>query len=93
MLRWMLSPNDSWQTPICSDRKRDSPPILRGDHLVDRRTAGPAAGERRARHQAAHRAVVLVARPGHAGRRIIEAADHVDVVAERRQRRRHGVIS
>jgi len=27
MLRWMLSPNDSWQTPIWSDRKRDSLPI------------------------------------------------------------------
>ena len=40
MLRWMLSPNDSCETPICSERKRDSPPILRGDHLID---GGPPA--------------------------------------------------
>ena len=28
MFRWMLSPNDSWQTPICSERKRLSLPIF-----------------------------------------------------------------
>ena len=27
-LRWMLSPKDSWQTPIWRERKRESPPIF-----------------------------------------------------------------
>ena len=28
IFRWMLSPNDSCETPICSERNRESPPIF-----------------------------------------------------------------
>ena len=91
MLRWMLSPKDSCETPICSERKRDSVPIFAAIDLVDGRPAGAVAGERRAGHHAAHRFVVAVAGARYGGRRVIEAGEDVNIVAERRQRRRHGV--
>ena len=95
MLRWMLSPNDSWQTPICRERKRLSIADLLGDHLVDGGAAGPSAREHLARDEAAHRVVVPVPRPGQAGRRIVDAAEHVDVLAvpgQRLQAGRHLIV-
>ena len=92
----MLSPNDSWQTPICRLRKRLLSPIFCGDRLIDRRSAGAAAREHFARDQAAHRVVMAVARPRQPGRRIIDAAENMNVLAESRQRlqaRRHFEIA
>src|SRR5580765_4980549 len=63
------------------------PADARGDHLVDGRPAGAAAGKGRARHQGTHRAVMVVARTRHARRRIIETRNNMDIVAERRERR------
>jgi len=57
-----------------------------GDRLIDRRSSRPVVGERRAGGDAADRLVVAVARPGRGGRLVIQAAEHVDIVAERRQR-------
>ena len=54
-------PNDSCDTPICSERKRELSPIFAREHLIDRRAAGSAAGERRAGHQRAHRVRMAVA--------------------------------
>ena len=59
---------------------------LRGDRLVDRRSAGAVAGERRAGGHAADRLVVSVARTARGSGLVVEAAEHVDIVAERRQR-------
>src|SRR5207247_1749391 len=59
---------------------------LRGDRLIDGAPAGAAAGEGSTRYQRAHRPVMIVARPGHTRRRIIEACDDMDIVAKRRQR-------
>src|SRR5262249_36417196 len=69
------------------------PSELGGDHLVERRSAGPAAGEHRARHQAARRVRVAVARAS--GGRVVDAAQHVEIAAERRhgrEARRHLVM-
>ena len=82
----MLSPCDSWQTPICSERKRELPPIFAGDHLIDRRTAGTASGESSSGHQAAHRAMMIVSRSRLARSGIVEPADDLKIVAEPRER-------
>ena len=34
-------PNDSWETPICSERNRDSPPILRASIWSSEGPPGP----------------------------------------------------
>ena len=60
---------------------------LRGDHLIDRRSARAVSGERRARRHTAHRLVVAVAGAGRRGSRVVQAAENVNVVAERGQRR------
>ena len=56
------------------------------DHLVERHAAGAASGELGAGHQRAHRAVVIVAGTGQAGRRVVDPGDHVHIVAEGGQR-------
>ena len=40
MFFWIAPPKDSCETPICSERKRELPPIFAGQHLVERRRAG-----------------------------------------------------
>ena len=57
-----------------------------GDDLVDGRSAGAVAGERGTGGDAAHRLVVAVAGAGGIGRLVVQAAENVDVVAERGQR-------
>src|SRR5262245_64534260 len=58
-----------------------------GDDLIDRRAAGAAAGVRRAGDERAHRFVMRIARRGHARVRGVHAADDVNVVAQRLERR------
>ena len=78
MLRCMLSPNDSCETPICSDRKRESPPIFAAIIWSMEGPLGPASGELRAGHQPAHGVGVTVALA--ARRRIIHSAEHMNVL-------------
>ena len=61
-------------------------PIFAAIDLIDGRSARAASGERRAGHTA-HRLVVAVAGARYRGRGVVEAAEDVDVVAERRERR------
>ena len=67
-----LSPNDSWHTPTCSERNRESPPIAARDHLIDRRAAGAAAGVNLAGNKRAHRRIVAVPRTRQSGGRTIQ---------------------
>src|SRR5262249_55416365 len=60
---------------------------VRGEYLADRQTTSAAPGIGQARHERAHRLVMSVAGAGHARRGIVDAADHVDVLAQRAQRR------
>ena len=57
-----------------------------GDGLVDGCSARAVAGERRTGGDAADRLVVAVAGAGGIGRLVVQAAENVDIVAERRQR-------
>ena len=57
------------------------------NHLIDRRAAGAAARVRRAGDERAHRFVMRVAGRRDARVRVVDAADDMDVVSNRRERR------
>ena len=68
---------------------------LRGENLIDRRPRRAAARVGRAGHQAAQRAEVAVALAVEARRDVVDAAEHVHVIAhaaERREARRQLVV-
>ena len=72
-----------------ADLQRAEPGVaadLGGDHLVDGRSARAAAGEMRAGHQPAHGVRVAVAHSLGGG--VVHAAQHVEIAAERRERRK-----
>ena len=60
---------------------------LRGQNLIDRRAGGAAAGVSGAGHDAAQRAEVAVALPVEPRRDVVDAAEHVHVVAHAAERR------
>src|SRR5206468_566933 len=63
---------------------------LRGDRLIDGRSAGAAPGKRLSRHQGAHGAVMPVSGSRNLSGGIIQPGDDMDVVPEWRQRRKAG---
>ena len=95
MLRWMFSPNDSWPTPICSERKRDFVPIFAAS--IWSMDGPPAPRPVKAVPVIRPLSDVKWPLPGplSARRDVVEAAEHVDVVAhaaERREARRQLVV-
>src|SRR5947207_1573575 len=65
-------------------------PDLRGDDLIDGRSAGAPSAVNRTGNQATHRFVMAIAGARDARRRIIQTADHVNVFLKRRERRKTG---
>ena len=78
MFFWIAPPNDSCETPICSDRNRELPPILRRQDLVERRSARTRRTQPRAGHQRAQRLRVTGA-----AIRVVQPAQDQDVVLQR----------